>query len=418
MIPGSGELSDFAISGIARCYRRSAESGWDALSPRVSAADIDALQMMWALSGDIGSVASRVAENPRSLAGGMTTETLIESGRISGSVDARATLLEQMLTGDPTRYVVDAPAISHATHRNHVLAWVLREAERLLVALAKSDDLSPDFEWIHSRAALLETALRARVLNDVLHSPLGRTRPSAAALRDCKKSLNTMYRTAASAFETLAAIEELDGEAISRVVSDALVSRLENWQKLELCAAIAAAEAIQVASGDPLVWKNSFTARPSIEVGEISVSWQYTVASRDDSQLDPSEQLVRKLLIGLGANVGASRADVTVAFNKIDLCHIECKWFESETRAASAIVDATEQLVRYARDSRPASAAAAEVMLTNCVILCASTGTLPPTIDGHAGVNLLGFRGLTEGALATWAARVVASVAPLATAAS
>lgn len=412
MIPESTELSDFAISGIVRCYRRAAEAGWDTKNPRLTSFDTDALRLMWALSGDVASIAQRVVENPRSLAGGLTTETVVESGRISGSIDARATLLEQMTTADATRYVVDVPAISHATHRNHVLAWVLREAERLALTLSRRADLSSDFEWVHSRTSLLERALRVKVLRDLLRSPLGRTRPHAAALRDCNKSLNSMYRTAAKAFETHAALEALEPNAVSRVVSDSLVSRLENWQKLELCAAIAAAEALQIACGKPLTWKNSFTTKPILEVGDFSVVWQYTVPSRDDSQLDPSEKLVRKLLLALGANIGASRADVTIRHASADISHIECKWFEAPTSVTSAIVDATEQLVRYARDSRPNSPMQAESLLRDCVIVCASTGSNSPTTDGHAGINFLDFRGLAEGALTPWAERLVASAAP------
>lgn len=409
MIPSSTDLADFAISAIARCYRRNAENGWRPSNPRLTSGDVEALRLMWALSGDVASIASRVAEKPRSLAGGMTAETVVESGQISGSVDARATLLEQMRTADASRYVVDVPVVSHATNRNHVLAWVLREAGRLALSLTKQPHLSPDFEWIHARTLVLELALRTRVLREVLQSPLGRLRPRAAALRDCKKSVNVLYRTAARAFETLAAIEVLDAEATSRVVSDALVSRLENWQKLELCATVAAAEALQLATGKPLAWKSSFSTKPTLQVGDFSIVWQYTVPSREDSALDPSERLVRNLLRALGASAGASRADVTIRHKEADVCHLECKWFESPNSVTAAIVDATEQLVRYCRDSRPTSIAEAETMLRNSVIVCASTESFSPTIDGQAGVNLLDFRGLAEGALTGWAARVVAS---------
>ena len=409
MIPDSRELADFAVSGIARCYRRVSEAGWNAVQPKTSDADIDALRLMWALSNDVASIARRVAENPRALAGGMTTETIVETGRISGSVNARSTLLEQLVTSDPTRYVVDVPAVSHATRRNHVLAWVLREAERLALSLVRQPNLTPEFEWIHSRAALLELALRTKVLRDILHSTLGRIRPNAAAIRDCKKSLNSMYRTAARAFETLAAVEMQDAEAVSRVVSDTLVSRLENWQKLELCAVVAAAEALQLATGKPVIWKNSFTNKPAVQVGDFLVTWQYTVPARDEAQLDPSEKLVRTLLSALGATVGASRADVTVRHQELDVSHIECKWFESPGAVASAIVDATEQLVRYARDSRPTSITEAETMLRDCIIVCASTETFASTVDGHSGINFLDFRGLADGALADWATRLVAT---------
>lgn len=414
MIPDSVELADFAVAGISRCYRRAHQSGWASITPETNAIDVEALRFMWALSNRVLSLAQRVTNNPRALAKGISSESIVEFGRISGALDARSTHFEQIVSGDLTRFVSEAPAVTHATRRNHVLGWVLREAERFVLSLVRQGRLGPEYEWVHLRASQLESALRTKVLRDTLGSPVGRTRPNSAAIRDCKKALNAIYRDAASAFESLAALEAQDTTAVSQIISDTVVSRLENWQLLELCTVVAVASAIHGVTGAPVRWRNSFSATPSAQVGEFSVVWQHSVPTRDSDQLDPSENLIRSLLSSLGVSTGAGRADATVQYRGIDLCHIECKWFESPGAAASAIADATAQLVRYARDSRPATMADATAMLRDSLIVCASTNSFDCTVDGQAGINLVDFRALKEGILESWAVRLVGAATDLA----
>lgn len=413
-IPTSDLLSDYCLSALLRCHRAQHGQGWQSQTPRAMIEDREELLLRWALSGDLRRIAEHVVARPRDIRSAIAFETQTYSGHIPGSVDARATLFEQELTGDPTLFVVSEPSVSPLTRRNHVLAWVLREAESLMLSAMRRHKLGPDQEWIHSRAALVEQATRSKLLREVMLSPAGRRRPGGAEIRDARKSLSPLYRMAADAMLAFEGIERFEPEAIKALLSSTLMAQLEDWQKLELSAGLAIAEALSTASGAPLRWKGSIAGGSEIaSVGRYRIHWQKALPKRPEAQLDASEIMVRKAAEALDAGLGLARTDISVIDEPtgIVVSHLECKWFGSPNSANSAITDAVEQLVRYCRDSRPAGVAAAESLLKDCSIVISGLSGFEASLDGTKPVGLTDFAGVSNGSLAQLAARIHAKAA-------
>lgn len=413
-IPTPDSLSDYCLSALLRCHRAQHGQGLQSQTPRAMIEDREELLLRWALSNDLRRIAEHVATRPRDIRSAIAFETQICSGHIPGSVDARATLFEQDLTGDPTLFVVSEPSVSSLTRRNHVLAWVLREAESLILSAMRRHKLGPDQDWIHGRAALIEQATRSKLLRDVMLSPAGRRRPGGAEIRDACKSLSPLYRMAADAMLAFEGVERFEGNTIKALLSSTLIAQLEDWQKLELSAGLAMAEALAKVCGTPMRWKGSIAGGSEIaSVGRYRIHWQKALPKRPDSQLDSSEIMIRKVAEALDAGLGLARTDITVIDETTGaaISHLECKWFGSPNSANSAITDAIEQLVRYCRDSRPASVASAESLLLDCSVVIAGLSGFNASLDGVKPVGLTDFAGLANGHLALLAERLHAKTA-------
>lgn len=409
MQPATEALADYCLAAILRCHRSPQGGGWASVAPRVDAADREELLLRWALSGDLLRLATEAVGNPRRIRSAIAFETQTYSGFIPGAVDARATLMAQELSGDPTLFVVNEPSVSPLTRRNHVLAWVLREASLLIASAIRRHGLKADLAWIHDRAALFEQAARLPLMREVMASPMGRRRPGASEIRDAGSSMSPLYRRAALAMTSFEAVERLDPTALRALLSDTLIARLEDWQRLELAAALSAADALGAVTGEKVQWKGSIAGGTLIAtVGAFSVHWQNTLPKRSGAQLDPSEAMAINAAEALDARLGPARADISVRVDggTRDVAHMECKWFGSSSSASSAISGAVAQLVRYCRDSRPASLADAAVLLTDSVVVCSHLWGFGPSIDGTKPVGLTDYVGMKSGSLVGWAARL------------
>ena len=91
--------------------------------------------------------------------------------------------------------------------------------------------------------------------------------------------------------------------------------------------------------------------------------WQYAIPSRPEEKLDTNERWAREIIDEIGISTSDSRADVAVTLNGTVESIFECKYSESESAPAQAVVDAASQLVRYARDLHPDSLADVEKFL-------------------------------------------------------
>lgn len=408
-IPTSDMLSDYCLSALLRCHCAQHDQGWQSQTPRAMIEDREELLLRWALSDDLRRIAEHVVARPRDIRSAIAFETQTYSGHIPGAVNARDTLYAQELTGNPTLFVVSEPSASPITRRNHVLAWILREAESLILSAMRRHKLGPDQEWIHSHAALIEQATRSKVLREVMLSPAGRRRPGGAEIRDARKSLSPLYRMAANAMLTFEGIERFEPEAIKALLSSTLMAQLEDWQKLELSAGLAIAEALATSSGTPLRWKGSIAGGSEIaSVGRYRIHWQKSLPRRPEAQLDASEIMVRKTAEALDAGIGLARTDISVIddSNGTIVSHLECKWFGSPNSANAAITDAVAQLVRYCRDSRPTSVVDAESLLKDCFIVISSLSGFEASLAGAKPIGLTDFTGVTKGSLTQLATRI------------
>jgi len=96
-----------------------------------------------------------------------------------------------------------------------------------------------------------------------------------------------------------------------------------------------------------------------------------------------------------------------------EIAHCECKWFESETSAPSAVSDACVRITRYAMDSRPNSLGEAESVLQDSLVVVASRGKFAERVDGSGPVGFTDFDGLESGSLEKWAAALALRHGPV-----
>ena len=405
-VPDRACLNDFCSKGLLRRFRPRAESGGTFRRPRVGRSDIDEMLLRWSLSSAVRRLAEHVIEYPREAKSSIDFVERRTQGEISGTVDARATLLEQAAARDPTLFVVSEPSASFHNGPNHLVAWTLREAEESVVALLHREKKSETLGWVHDRARLLDSALRNQTLRDVFLSPAGRARPNPSALRSAARSRTPLYRLALEAFEAYEGIESLDPETLRRLMEDTMLSPLEDWQLLELSAALAVADAVAVAcGGEPVARAAVGGERVVADAGAYSVLWQKALPQRPDDLLDPGEVMAREIARSIGSDTASSRVDVCVIQRETgeELAHVECKWFQSELSLSGAISDAATQIVRYARDSRPTDIEDAKILLADSLIVVASRGDYAERADGSGPVGFTDFRGLEAGSLDSWA---------------
>lgn len=418
-VPQRAEMNDYCANALLGRFRKNSQAGCQFERPRVDRRDIEDLLCRWALSDDVGKLALHLLEYPRDARSSIDFVETITQGEIIGTIDARATMAEQTRNGDSTLFVVQEPSSSYANGPNHLIAWTLREAEGTLVALLRRERPSPDLAWIYERAQLLERALRNHMLREALIYPQAKSRPGLSALRSAARSRAAIYRLALTAFEKYERVEALEQVAIRDLLQQTLLAPLENWQILELSTALSAAEALADASGVVAAFRFSVGSdRVVAEAGKFEVHWQRALKPRGAEKLDPCEALAKRLAQSIGADTASSRVDVSIVDRSSgnEVAHCECKWFESETSAASAVSDACVQITRYAMDSRPDSIGEAENMLKDCLVVVASRAKFSECVDGNGPVGFTDFAGLiNRDTLANWAAALMKHHSPACT---
>jgi hypothetical protein len=379
------------------------------VTPLASHRDREELLVRWALSETIEELAMLVVGNPRLIHSAINEETVTNSGVISGSVDARATLLEQQLRGDPTIFVVTEPCISKISRRNHVLAWVLRQAETLIRASVRRHKINSDLDWIHKHLSLIETALSINPLREILYARLDKRRPGSASIRDAAKAVSPLYLLAAKAAQEYEEVESLNQETLGRILREAYITQYEQWELLEIATALAAAEAFAAVLMEPVNLSLSIQKSGVVaNVGPYEIRLQTSLPLRNYHLLDPSEKIVRECAESIDASLGRSRADVTVRMSgsNLEVAHLECKWCSSENSISTVISNALNQLVRYCRDTRPNSIDEAKSLLSDCVVVCSQIGSFKPQIGEESIVGLVGFEDLLNGKLVDWAKKI------------
>lgn len=398
------ELNDICISGLIRLLRQRAGAVLTR-APRLSIGDIAALRARWALSRTVQALAIHTTRHPRSIGTVLHDQEAVLEGTISGTVDARESALRQLVSGDPSVFVGYEPGETTLSGPNHVVAWVLREAEASLLALLRASSNEDPQGPIHACASAIDRALRIAVLKEVAASALGRSRPGLSALRAAAKARNVPYQLALDAYRLLEGILRLDQAALVRLLNETLVADLDDWQKFELATAIAAAESL--ARGldvDLVLGLTPGRKAPFAVVGPFEVWWQQALAARDHSTLDESERMERAIASHIGVDVSASRADVVVKHSGSgDILSIfECKWFESELSLPGAVSDASGQIARYVRDARASDQQGAYQLLAQSWLIVTARGSLPTRRDGPV-VRFTDLRGLATGDLDGWA---------------
>lgn len=407
--PSESVILDFCLAALLRSFSARHTRGMAFVSPLAGHRDREELLVRWALSETIEKLAMLVVENPRLIHSAINEETVTNSGIISGSVDARATLLEQQLRGDATIFVVNEPSVSKVSRRNHVLVWVLRQAETLIRASIRRHKINSDLEWIHNHLNLIETSLSISPLREILYARLDKRRPGSASIRDATKAVSPLYVLAAKAAQEYEEVESLNQATIGRILREAYISQYEQWEMLEIATALAASEAFAMVLMEPVNLALSIERSGVIaKVGPYEIQLQKSLPLRSYHLLDPSEQIVRECAESIDSSLGRSRADVTIRMSgrDIEVAHLECKWCSSESSISTSITNAINQLVRYCRDTRPNSLEDAKSLLSDCVVVCSQIGSFKPTLGEDSIIGLAGFDDLLDGKLVPWAKKI------------
>lgn len=372
MTPGAAEVNDLCLRALIRYFRP--ETGpLDVARPKLTSDDIQSLQIYWALSQTIADLAEFIVTRPRVLAETLVPEMTLSYGGITGSIAARETLLFQQRTNDPCAILVEEVNTSYLSPLNLLVTWVLNNALRTLLVIARHDAIAL-LPAIQSRTILLERALRTSPLRELSLNPAVRNRPDSFALRSAARSRQPIYAHALRAFQFLQAVESLEPDALRHLFSTTLLSDLEEWQRFELAACIKTSEALAARLGIPLTLDLSLSyGAPFARVGDYSVIWQKPIRPRRDSDLAPLELQLKEMALSLGVGSGSARSDITVLKNNTVIALVECKWYGSVESYNSATWDACSQLLRYARDLCPGDDAGADALLAKSLIVVRSS---------------------------------------------
>jgi hypothetical protein len=397
-------LNDICLRALLRYFRPDVQTS-PFSKPTLGKNDVTSLEVIWALSQTVKELTDCIIGRQRSLSETLVPETVISYGGISGAVSARETLLLQEQTLDPCVIVSEEINPSHVSPANQLVAWVLLHALDSLLVIARHVDVA-ELPHISERISLLERALRTAPLRDLALNPVCRKKPTHFALRAASKSRQMVYAFALRAFTTLQKLEELDQKTLESVLSNALLSNLEDWQRFEMAACLKISDALSILVGVPFILDLSLSGkRPFAQLGEYSIAWQKSIKPRGQADLNQTELQLRHLAESVGVRPGSLRGDIALMKGPTIVALVECKWFTFEQSYTPAAWDACAQLQQYARDIFPNDEKQVERLLAHSLIV---VRTSPDNqmryrrFDSLGKVNCAHFNDLDTPAIAQW----------------
>ncbi len=401
----SMSLDEICLRGLLRWVGKASPSPYAGSVETLKYEDLDALRMWWALSEPVGRLASRLVEKQREVSPTLDDFRREVSGDLPGPPDAAASMLLQTVTLDPAAFVVMEASSSWLSGPNKVLAKTLKTAQVALKAGALHARGGIFDQHANKRLALLDSALKVAPIREVLNTPEGRSRIVAYEKRQASKARSPLYKQSWICASILSNIEAFEVDTIKALLASDLLPGMEVWRKFELATILEVAEALSGATGDPVKLDASFApGRPAATVGNLELRWQRSMPKRPNAALDPGEILASELALSLGVGKGTARADLTIERSGRILSIIECKWFSSPNSASSAILEATSQIVGYARDVAHTQGESASDILARSVIALAYRG--PAEMHFGAPVSCIDFSDFGAAKLLPWAVRI------------
>lgn len=368
--------------------------------------DVDALRMWWAISAAVGEFVERILERPREVSPALDDFRREAFGDLPGPPDAAASARLQAVTCDPSAFVVTEMCPTWVSGPNRVLAKTLETARAALRTAARHVRGSIFEERTRERLAMLDRALRIDPIRDLLTKPAGRVNIGPYDRRQAAKARTPLYRLSWTCASVLAGINALQPETVADFLAKDILPQMEPWRKFELALLLEAGEALAGATGRPCVLDAAFVSeRPAATVGELEIRWQRSIPRRPNLALDEGERMVNKLAASMGVTASAARADITVQKSGRIISIIECKWFADVGSAPGAILDASSQIVGYARDAASAQGEGADEVLARSLVALADRGSAPARVGSPIGC--VGLSDLGGTVLGPWAASVV-----------
>ena len=389
-------MSSESIDAVSGFCLRIALTSYERLAPRgrilqtsVALAERDALLLAWAMSNDMDEIAQAVVGRHWGMHQSETVESTIKFGQISGSIDARETLLQQHLTADLSLFVVNevVPTKASLDQRN-VVAWALKVAcNQISKALHKDQCHGKPKQFLEERLAVQKSALAMPVLRGALSGRLGVSLPSEAAINNARRSKVGLHPKAGGTLRIYQGLQRLAPFAVRRIVSESVMNRLESQDLLALAGGLAMAEALSIASGHPLKWNSSMVSDMVMAtVGPFSVRWHKPI------------------------NVNADAKQATVSINDTQtgscISFIRCAFSFRAAFEDEAIRLATESLVTSCRLEAGKGPRFEETPLANCAVVMRRLFKFQPEAPKPDRLIITEFNEMSRGRLLGLARRV------------
>lgn len=342
-------VSRFCLSVILGSYKRLVPKG-RLLSTAEARAERDALLLAWAMSNDAHEIALGAIGQHSGVRQGQTLEASVHFGQITGSIEARETLLQQHLTTDPSLFVViEVRPSRESLMWRQVVAWTLKLA-RDEISKSLQSEQAYNKHILEARLAGYKSALAMPTLRGTILGRLGRSQPGEAAINYARRSKTGLHPKAADCLRIYQGLRRLAPFALRRIISDAIFDRLRDQHLLELAGGLALAEALSVASGHPLVWNSSIASDGVMaKVGPFAVGWHRPM----DFDADESQSMV---------SANDTRTNSCISF-------IRCADASGSAVENEVIRLATESLVVACRKEAKKGPRFEETPLTDCAVV-------------------------------------------------
>ena len=403
-------VNDYLTQFLLRYFRNA--TAVDVERPQVNRNhDLELLRLHWAISERVRELVTCLRENPQQLQAVLEARLREDDARIHGRFDARATALRRLVTGQPTLIVSHEPRRTYESGPNHVLAWVLENAWRLV---RHFQDLVPEgasyLDLIGACAPGLEAVRRFDAMHQVVKAPNVLHRPGPQAVKEASRSRRPIYVLASQAYQRLLEVEAGVDAAVRHLLNDTLLGPLHAWPRFELAVGLGIARALSSAQGQGV--ELGFFAgggEPIAKVGRYGIYWQARTDKFRTPTQEPSEALTSRLLRAYGINEGADRPDLVLIDNRGEgeaVAVVEVKYFNSgENDASDAVRPAVAQLVRYARGYR--SMGDIETILDHSILAVAHAEEDRMPEETPFGIPLLvDFEAIRQVGLNRWAQRL------------
>ena len=372
-------MSGYCLSAILGSYKRLALRGQLLTTPEARV-ERDALLLAWAMSNDVHEIALHAIGMHAGIQNRQTEVATVHFGQISGSIDARETLLQQHLTTDPSLFVVnDLIPSKESQMRNQVVAWVLKRA-RDEISKSLQSNHSYDRQVLEARLAVQISALTVPALRQATSANPRRFQPGETAIKLARRSKTGLHPKSANALRIHEGLRRFSPFAVRRILLDTLIDRLGDQRLLELAGGLALAEALSIASGHPLVWNSSIAQNGVIaKVGPFAVGWHYPV----NFDAGDSQSIISATDISTGSCVSILRcADASGAA------------FENDS-----ILLATESLVAACRKEAKKGPRFEETPLADCAVLMRRLFNYHPEAPTPNRLTITEFGELSHGRL-------------------
>ena len=404
-------INDYLTRFLLRYFRNAVKVGIvrPTLDPR---RDVELLRLHWAISESVRDLINHLSQHRHDIQVVLESRRYEDDGRVRGRIDARATLVRRLVTGQPTLTVSHEPDRTFESGPNRVLTWVLESAWRLALHFS---DLVP--EGASYRATIEQHTLGLKeirrfdaILQATKRIDLTR-RPGAQAVKEASRSRQKLYVLACNAYRELQLIEAGNADSITKLLNDTLLGPMHFWQRYELAVGLAVTKALSVALEQP--FELNFLgggSEPISRVGGYEVHWQSRTKAYKEPVPEPSEELTGKLLKLYGLTSGADRPDLVVLDSEGEVVSVvEVKYSSNrESDGADSLRSAVGQLVRYSRGYR--QMALIEKLLDHSIVAVSRHGTGRVPAPKPFGLPLVvDFEDILQHHLKYWAHRLVAA---------